>query len=72
MDARGFVPVGVTGANPDFRLLAAAFGCAYMRPDNAETLPRELVDALDKTVPTLIEVHERDAWLELDASPRET
>ena len=61
MIAKGIPEVGVIQKNPDFLMLARAFGCHGVRPETLETLGSELAAALDRDGPTLIEVrHDLD------------
>jgi len=60
MVERQIEPIGVTPLNPDFQVLAAAFGCARANPKDEAALEAELRAALVREAPTLIEVRERD------------
>ena len=51
-----FAPVAVEQINPDFGLLAQAYGCGYARPDDIQSLERACAGALDADGPTIIEV----------------
>jgi 5-guanidino-2-oxopentanoate decarboxylase len=63
LDARGIERVGVEGANPDFELLARAFGCHAVRPDGLEAFQAAVVRAFQSKKPTVITVHEEVKWL---------
>ena len=63
MLARDIELVGVTGINPDFLALARACRCHAVRTETAAELEQALTDAFVADRPTLIEVHEQDAWL---------
>ena len=63
MKALDIPPTGVDSLNPDFVLLAKAFGCEGLRPDSLEAVEAALAQALDSPLPTLIEVHQDAEWL---------
>lgn len=56
MVAKGIPEVGVIQRNPDFPMLARAFGCHAARPETLEALGPELAAALGRDVPTVVEV----------------
>ncbi|MDH3593293.1 MAG: thiamine pyrophosphate-dependent enzyme, partial [Rhodospirillales bacterium] len=56
MLAKGIPEVGVIQRNPDFLMLAQAFGCHAARPQTLEALGPELAAALGRDGPTVIEV----------------
>jgi thiamine pyrophosphate-dependent acetolactate synthase large subunit-like protein len=61
MRAKGIPEIGVVQRNPDFLMLARAFGCDAARPETLETLGSELTAALGRGGPTVIEVrHDLD------------
>jgi thiamine pyrophosphate-dependent acetolactate synthase large subunit-like protein len=53
--------IGVDLLNPDFALLARAFGVVYRRADDDAAFEAALRDALDLEVPVLLEVRPADA-----------
>ena len=55
--------VGVTGINPNFAALAEACHCHALRADTRESLQTAIESAFAADRPTLIEIHEQDAWL---------
>jgi thiamine pyrophosphate-dependent acetolactate synthase large subunit-like protein len=63
MDRLGISEVGVKPRNPDFQALARAFHCHAVRPESLTGLTQALKDAFRADRPTLIEVHESDAYL---------
>jgi 5-guanidino-2-oxopentanoate decarboxylase len=63
MTASNIPPIGVNPRNPDFLALARAFGCRTARPASAAGLKREIRSALQRQVPTVIEIHDDGAWL---------
>lgn len=56
-------PVGVTGINPDFMLLAQSMGCAGVRPTSMDEFKAAVGAALDADRPTVIEVNQGAGWL---------
>ena len=56
MLAKGIPEIGVIQRNPDFLMLARAFGCHAARPETLEALGPELAAALGRDGPTVIEV----------------
>ena len=64
MTARSIPPIGVNPRNPDFLVLARAFGCRTARPASITGLKREIRAALRRRLPTVIEIHEDGAWLD--------
>ncbi len=56
MVAAGIPEIGVTARNPDFAMLAEAYGCRAVRPPSLNTLAGEVQDALTAAKPTLIEI----------------
>jgi 5-guanidino-2-oxopentanoate decarboxylase len=63
MTSRNIPPIGVNPRNPDFLVLARAFGCRSARPASIGGLKREIRAALRRSVPTVIEIHDDGAWL---------
>jgi len=61
--ARRIPPIGVNPRNPDFALLARAFGCRCARPSSLRGLERELRAALGRSLPTVIEIADDGAGL---------
>ena len=64
MTRRGIPPVGVNSQNPDFQLLARAFGCEGVRPGSLDDVTASVERALRTPRPTLIEVHQGAEWLQ--------
>jgi 5-guanidino-2-oxopentanoate decarboxylase len=56
MTAAQIAPVAVTAHNPDFLLLAAAYGAKGVQPDTLEELKAAIVTALAHPGPTIIRV----------------
>lgn len=63
MVGRGIPPTGVDFTNPDFVMLANAFGCHGTRPDSLDAFEAAINDALRAQTPTLIEVQQGANWL---------
>ncbi|MSP83994.1 MAG: 5-guanidino-2-oxopentanoate decarboxylase [Alphaproteobacteria bacterium] len=63
MGAKGFPQIGVDLRNPDFLMLARAFGCMAERPESLEAIGTAIEAALRRDVPTLIEVREDASFL---------
>ena len=63
MTRRGIPPVGVDSLNPDFQLLARAFGCDGVRPGSLDEVSACVESALTTPRPTVIEVHQGATWL---------
>ena len=63
MVRRGIPPVGVDSPNPDFLLLAEAFGCDRVRPGSLDEVSASMERALSTPRPTLIEVRQGADWL---------
>jgi 5-guanidino-2-oxopentanoate decarboxylase len=63
MIARDIELVGVTGINPDFITLAQSCHCHAIRAETADQVREAVTAAFAADRPTLIEVHEQDAWL---------
>lgn len=59
----GIPPVGVDSLNPDFPLLARAFGCEGVLPGSLDEVTASIERALHTPRPTLIEVHQGAEWL---------
>lgn len=53
----GMQPIAVNTTNPDFQLLAQAYGCATARPETGHALEEAITSALSHQGPTLIEVN---------------
>ncbi len=60
---RGIPLIGVQGINPDFVMLAQAFGAIGVRPKSVAELERAVAEALEANVPTVIELVEGEAGL---------
>ena len=58
MVASGIPEIGVAQTNPDFLLLAQAYGLYGVRPNGPEALETALRDALARPAPTLIDIRE--------------
>jgi 5-guanidino-2-oxopentanoate decarboxylase len=58
MVASGIPEVGVSQVNPDFALLAAAYGIPAVRPARLEEVTTALAEALTRPGPTLIEIRQ--------------
>ncbi len=58
MIAKGISEVGIIQRNPDFLMLARAFGCHGVRPGSLEALGSELAAALERDGPTVIEIRQ--------------
>jgi thiamine pyrophosphate-dependent acetolactate synthase large subunit-like protein len=56
MIAKGIPELGVIQKNPDFLMLARAFGCHAARPETLEALGPELAAGLGRDGPSVIEV----------------
>jgi 5-guanidino-2-oxopentanoate decarboxylase len=64
MIERKMPAIGVTPeVNPDYQMLATAFGCRAVRPESLREVADALQAALDSDRPTLIEVRQDAAWL---------
>jgi 5-guanidino-2-oxopentanoate decarboxylase len=63
MIKRGIAEIGVNPKNPDFIKIADGFGCHVSRPDSLESFAAAVREALNASVPTVIEVRENAAWL---------
>jgi thiamine pyrophosphate-dependent acetolactate synthase large subunit-like protein len=63
MILKGIPEVGVNPRNPDYLLLARAFGCHALRPDSLDAFAHAVTNALAADVPTLIEVRQDAAYL---------
>ncbi len=63
MIAKGIPEIGVNPRNPDYQLLARAFGCHAVRPDSLDAFAEAVTAALSAHVPTLIEVRQDAAYL---------
>jgi len=63
MIAKGIPEVGVNPRNPDYQLLARAFGCHAVRPDSLDAFAGAVTKALGSDVPTLIEVRQDAPYL---------
>jgi 5-guanidino-2-oxopentanoate decarboxylase len=58
MVASGIPEIGVSQTNPDFLLLAQAYGLSAVRPNGTQALEAALRDALARPGPTLIDIRE--------------
>ncbi len=56
MVRKGIQPNAVTQVNPDFQMLAKAYGCQNDRPGSLKELSQAIRDALETDRPTLIEM----------------
>jgi thiamine pyrophosphate-dependent acetolactate synthase large subunit-like protein len=63
MISKGIPEVGVNPRNPDYQLLARAFGCHAVRPDSLDAFADAVTTALSAHVPTLIEVRQDAPYL---------
>jgi thiamine pyrophosphate-dependent acetolactate synthase large subunit-like protein len=63
MISKGIPEVGVNPRNPDYQLLARAFGCHAVRPDSLDGFADAITNALGADVPTLIEVRQDAPYL---------
>ena len=63
MIAKGIPEVGVNPRNPDYQLLARAFGCHAVRPDSLDAFAGAVTSALSAHAPTLIEVRQDAPYL---------
>lgn len=61
---RGIPEIAVKPRNPDFQMLAKAFGAHAARPASAAQLEKALADAFVADGPTLIEVRQDAPWLD--------
>jgi 5-guanidino-2-oxopentanoate decarboxylase len=61
---RGIPEIAVKPRNPDFQMLAKAFGAHAARPASAAQLKKALADAFTADAPTLIEVRQDAPWLD--------
>ena len=59
MVQKGIEPNAVTLVNPDFQLLAKAYGCRAEKPASLKALARSVKAALEADGPTLIEMTQR-------------
>ncbi|WP_424830132.1 5-guanidino-2-oxopentanoate decarboxylase [Ruegeria sp.] len=64
MDSKGLPTIGCTIYNPEFKKIAEAFGANGRRPQSADELREALEFALQADGPTIIEIDEKDAWLQ--------
>ncbi len=64
MIAKGIPELGVSPRNPDYQLLARAFGCHSVRADSLAGFAAAVTDALSADVPTLIEVRQDAPYLD--------
>jgi acetolactate synthase-1/2/3 large subunit len=67
MVARDIVPVGVDIHTPDFIAIARGFGCAACRADSTHAVAAQLRHALQRNIPTVIEVDEADWFANVPA-----
>ena len=63
MISKGIPEIGVNPRNPDYQLLARAFGCHAVRPDSLDAFADAVTTALSAHVPTLIEVRQDAPYL---------
>ena len=59
----GIPQIGVNPRNPDFVKIAEGFGCHALRPDSLASFASAVDNALQASVPTLIEIRENAGWL---------
>lgn len=60
MIAKGIGTVGVEGRNPDFRLLAEAYGANYLQPSGSEDLAADLARSLSEPGLWFMEIRQSD------------
>ena len=65
MAERGIPQIGVDIYTPDLVMLATAMGCAASRPASIAELKRELAASVTRDVPTLIEIRDGSAIVEM-------
>ena len=63
MIQRGIPQIGVNPRNPDFMKIAEGFGCRTARPESPASFASAVDEALQASVPTLIEIRENSEWL---------
>jgi 5-guanidino-2-oxopentanoate decarboxylase len=63
MIERKIPEIGVSPENPDYQMLATAFGCHTVKPGSLQEVADALKAALDADGPTLIEVRQDAAFL---------
>jgi acetolactate synthase-1/2/3 large subunit/5-guanidino-2-oxopentanoate decarboxylase len=59
MVMKGIQPNAVTLKNPDFQMLAKAYGCQSAKPESLKALAEAIGEALKAERPTLIEMTPR-------------
>jgi len=59
MVSKGIQPNAVTLKNPDFQMLARAYGCSAEKPSSLKALAQAIKAALQASGPTLIEMTPR-------------
>jgi len=59
----GIEETAVRPRNPDFQILAKAYGAHYAKPDSLAGIGEAMKTALKANGPTLIEVHEQAKFL---------
>src|SRR5699024_5801086 len=64
MRERDLPTIGVDIGAPDYRVVADAFGAAYARIQSVDDLRGQLQAAAAAKGPTVLEIHERDAFIQ--------
>lgn len=64
MTQRGIPHVGVDSPNPDFQVLAEAFGCNGVCPGSLDEVTVAIERALTAPRPTIVEIHQGADWLQ--------
>jgi 5-guanidino-2-oxopentanoate decarboxylase len=63
MTAIDIPPIHIRQHNPDFLMLAKAYGCDAICADTAEIFAKSIKESFSKDKPTLIEVRQDSSWL---------
>jgi thiamine pyrophosphate-dependent acetolactate synthase large subunit-like protein len=63
MNEQGIPEIGVNPRNPDYQMLARAFGCQAARPNSLDAFAAAVEKAVQANVPTLIEVRQDAPFL---------
>ena len=58
MTMEGISPVGVTPKPPNFKLQAQSYDLPYYLVENRDDLIKIVTTALERDLPTIIEIHE--------------
>lgn len=64
MKSRDLPTIGVDIAAPDYRVVSEGFGAAYARIESADALRAQLEIAASANGPTVLEIHEQDAFIQ--------